>query len=96
MYKIKLSNPILLFAVETNDKRWRFRIDDVGCFEYVANENSCEHHVFLKLICGNIEDKSIRNCIHLLIKHAEQLKNEENPNYIKALISEIEQKVSTI
>lgn len=100
VYKIKLTTPALLFSVKKDDKRWRFRIDDIGYFRYVDNESKYENHKFLINILDSINNiikkQTIHNYINRLIKYANELINAEHPYYIEMLISKAEQEISII
>lgn len=100
LYKIKITCPTVLFAVKKDGKRWQFRIDDIPYFEYTINETSYENHsIFvdiLKTIYVTIEKKIICEYLKRLMGYAKELKDAEHPYYIKILISEIQQKITTI
>lgn len=100
LYKIKVITPAVLFAVKRDNKRWRFRINDIKGFECVTNESPYENHNFLivtlRYIYNTIKKQSIRDYIKHLMRHAEDLKSAKLHYYIEILISDIDQKVSTI
>lgn len=87
-------SPIVLFAVNKDSKRWRFRIDDIAHFQYFVNESPYENHTFLintlTTICNTLKKQSICDYIRSLMRYAEDLKNSEHIYYIEILISNVE------
>lgn len=88
--------PKLLFAFKKDDNRWRFRVDDIGHFVYVANKSPYENYDLLvntlKIIYSIIKKQTISNYIKRLLGYAKNLKNERNHYYIEMLISDVERK----
>lgn len=98
--KIKLTSSTLLFAVKKDNERWRFRVDDIGYFEYYIYESEYENHTFLinifTLICSTIKNQSICEYINLLIEFANGIKDSELTYYIEMIITVVNQKLGRI
>lgn len=96
IFKIKLMCPRILFAVDTkNEKKWRFRIDDIGSFIYVKNNGNYENFKYLMniidLILLIIKDKELIKIVKNLRNLAETQRDLKCPFYIEILISTLEE-----
>lgn len=107
MYKIGLQDSKLLFAIDDKEnKRWRFRLDDIDRFIYIMdgaskkdskctkNGNLYENYEFLIKIIDElskiIENQLILNLFKDLMEFAEGLRVSKHQFYVRMLIIKVE------
>lgn len=97
-HRIKLMNISILFAVVKSQKRWRFRVNDIGQFCYVKKPNLFENHIFLITVLESLLlidiNKDEFDFIRDLAFEANMLRNEEYDYYIEILILKVEKKLN--
>lgn len=98
IYNIRLLSQSILFAVVESQKRLKFRVDDIGLFNYVRKPNLCENHVFLMTVLENlflvINERNTSDFVRDLIFAANELRNAEYDYYIEILILKVEKELN--
>lgn len=96
-YKIVLESSTILFSVNNNSKRWRFRVDDIGNFFYDMKENPTRNLEVLLNVLGRIllviRNQNILEYFIHFKDIATNIKDTMDKNYSRILIELIDQEI---
>lgn len=100
-YKIKLIDMSFTFSVDRSDnKKWGFRLKDIGSYCYVENVNIYENYEFLVLVIDNllpiIKDSNMLEFFCKFKAVLKKLKNSSDQKFIEALTKMLEDKIKEI